>query len=85
MDHGPGLRLNDWLSGFIGDGIDLYLDAGDGELAYHGGAGWLGDPEELGVDLVHGGEILAVRQKDAALHHVRQGRAAAFQNALDVV
>ena len=45
---------------FICDTVDLDLHLGIGEFGFDGRAGGLGFAEELGVNLVHGAEILSV-------------------------
>ena len=40
--------------------------------------------EELGVHLVHSLKIGGIGEEDGAFHHVRDTRATAFQNALNV-
>jgi hypothetical protein len=69
---------------FISDAVDLHFQPRHRKLARHRGARRFVCAKELGVNLVHGAKILAVRQKHGALHHVRHGRAAAFQNPADV-
>jgi len=65
--------------------VDLHLDVRYGELAGYRGARRPGLSEELRVHFVHGGEILAVGEVDAALYNVRQAGAACLQDALDVL
>ena len=41
-------------------------------------------PEELGIDLVHGGKVTTIFQEDRTLDHVGHFSIAARQNQLDV-
>jgi hypothetical protein len=61
------------------------VDAGDREASDHSGARRLGLAEELGIDRVHGGEIVAVAEIHATLDHIRQGGAATFNQGFDII
>jgi len=63
----------------------LAQDAGRGKAGDHGGARRFCVSEEFGVDRVHGGEILAVAEKDAAPDDVGHGSTAAFEQVFNVV
>src|ERR1039457_1880504 len=82
MPHQCGAAVWKWLvlryPGLVGGWFDF--PRGDG-----GGARRLGGGEELGVDGVHGGEIVAVAEIDAALDDVGEGGSAAFEQDPDVV